>query len=414
MARPTRPRSAVARPAGEARSRFPIARQATVAIATVLIALAAMSNALGNTVGRAYPILASRQLGADPNIRLKAELEANRNGDLRGLTGIARASLARQALNPLPLAVIGVANEQNGQPADRYMALSDQMSRRTSLAQFWLLEKAVASGDVPGVLNRYDILLSLSSNHWAVLLPILDAAVDDPAITREFAKHLRTRRTWTENFFTYMLNRSAKPERLGRLVLLSGGVDHARALGLNSGRLFAELTDAGRVSLLRALYLTDPAADRALLTNPLLIGKAFNPALAPITWELPASSSTAVFPERRGNRYALHLMTDPDSSGRALRKLLFLTPGRYQLGFSIETIRIAPEASATWSTKCMGSPANALTHPVNLSRSGRDRLTFPVPAGCRAVVLELTVGGGNDQSGTEFLVDGIGLRRIGA
>lgn len=404
MAKSTRPAD---------RPRFPVGRQIFVALATGAVALAALSNALGNTIGPAYPSLASAQLGADPTIPLKAALVENRDGNLRNMAGLAQNALKGQALNPLALAALGISKEQNGYKANRYIFLSDRQSRRIALAQLWLLEYSVNQGDVPGTLRRYDILMSVSSEYWGMLLPILDGALDSPDVTREFAKHLRTERLWTGNFFGYMLTRSPKPERLGRLVLLSGGIPHARSMGLDSGRLFDQLATAGRTDMLKALYLSDPAAKREFLTAPILAEDAFAPAFAPITWQLPPSSSIAVFPERMGNSYSLRVISDPPGSAKALRKLLFLAPGRYQLNFAIETLRTAPEATATWTISCVGGQNNPTqTHAIDLSRSKRDGFAFSIPAGCRAAMLDMSAFAGSDQSGGEFLLNQISLRRV--
>lgn len=384
-------------------------RQLAVGLVTLVIAVLAISNALGNTVGRIMPDLAAHQLGADPDVPLRAALTQARDGDLRAIAPVARTALHALPLNSLALSALGVAIEQRGGRADRFMALSDRQSRRTALAQFWWLEHSVAQNDIPAALDRYDILMSLSSEHWATLLPVLDNALADPHIARVFAKHLHERRTWTAQFFAYMADQSEDPVRLARVVLLSGGLAHARALGLDSARLLDRLTIARRVDLVRALFLTDPNADRGLLQRPLLSKRAFLPTLAPVTWQLPTASAAAVFPEQRDGHTILRIIADPDNKARALRKLLFLPTGRYRLDYSIEATRVGAETGATWQVSCANNGSELGEQALNLG-SPQGTVTFVVPESCHAILLDLAVAGGSDQSGAEIMLKSLDVR----
>lgn len=385
-------------------------RQLAIALVTLVIAVLAISNALGNTVSRIMPDLAAHQLGADPDIPLRAALTQARDGDLRAIAPVARTALHALPLNSLALSALGVAIEQRGGRADRFMALSDRQSRRTALAQFWWLEHSVAQSDIPAALDRYDILMSLSSEHWATLLPVLDNALTDPQIARAFSKHLHERRTWTAQFFSYMADQSEDPVRLARVVLLSGGLAHARALGLDSSRLLDRLTIARRVDLVRALFLTDPNADRGLLQRPLLSERAFLPTLAPVTWQLPTASAAAVFPEQRDGHAILRIIADPDSKARALRKLLFLPTGRYRLDYSVEAIRIGAETGATWQVSCANNNGSELGEQALNLGSPQGTMTFVVPESCHAILLDLAVAGGSEQSGAEIMLKSLDVR----
>src|SRR4051812_4490820 len=93
MARQTRAPSRPARPARPSamRGRIPVGRYAVIALATSALAAAALSNAVGNAFARISPDSAAAQLGADPDLRLKAKMDERPTGNLKSLAASARA-----------------------------------------------------------------------------------------------------------------------------------------------------------------------------------------------------------------------------------------------------------------------------------------------------------------------------------
>lgn len=114
----------------------------------------------------------------------------------------AMLSLTRNPLSRSSLRIIG-ANadmEGDGSRALEGMALSDRVSRRDTMAQVWLLERAAARNDAGDVMRHYDAAVSVTPQLGPLLHPILVGEMGDVRLRNAIAPYAQREARWMPGF----------------------------------------------------------------------------------------------------------------------------------------------------------------------------------------------------------------------
>lgn len=408
MARPTR--RSFSLPGTGARGGAGLAITGFIGLGAVALGYAAWSNAAANVYETSQPAFAARQLGARPEAALNIAMAGKGEGDFSGLAAPARAAIARQAISSQAFAVLGLTLDGTSKGNAEYFRMSDRLSRRTPLAQLWLLENAVNQGDIEGALDRYDVLASLSWRYWSLLFPVLDSASGDPAIQKGLAKRIAAGRPWVSGYFDQILGHSSSPQNLADTILLAGGLPVAVKLGLPREKFLAQLADNGQVDALRRLLLSDPGFDKSLLGGVAFTRASLDGSYTPIGWDTTGDSATSVTVSRDGDIPSVRISATGKEAG-ALRKLLYVTPGNYRFGYKLDVSRLNEDANTRWVAACASAPSAVLWSSGPLTKPVQGWGNIVIPQGCGAVMLSLLATGGDDVSAAEFEISNLSLSR---
>lgn len=318
-----------------------------------------------------------------------AATEAERPTVRKRADALARSALAAEPIGVKALTALGLGAQISGDTAAarRLFVHSDRLSRRELGTRLWLIEDAVARGDVPAALRHYDIALRTEKTAPDLLYPILTAAVDDPAIAVPLARLLSARPPWGESFVGYLGEKTPNP------------IVGARFFGL-----------------LRRVGVTVPEIPQIGIVNSL--AAAGSPERA---WAFYNSfhggldrrrSRDADFAARRPAPTVFDWMTDADlpgvtasmaaggfdfaapasTGGTVLQQTQLLPPGRYRLDGISADIEQPDDSRPYWQIVCAsGRELGRVQIPNSSGDGGRFSGDFVVPAGCSVQLLKLIV-----------------------
>lgn len=284
---------------------------------------------------------------------------------------------------------LGIAYALRGKEvaADRAIHYAEHLSRRDTITQLWLIERAVARGDVPGALRHYDLLLRRVAQLRPSLYPILVGAATQPEVARALRTLLLRRANWTTEFVGQFAYQQKDPVALDAVTrgYLNLRVPAERAI---FSVVLNRLAELGRPDLAWQRYRAAGGNDSgAIVRDPRF---AEPDPLAPFGWSYAKDDSS---PDRgllsgtddRVMYIPIGLTGDVDLA----RQLLRVGPGRYELtarsgeiaGGEGERPVIRLECAATKAVIAM------ITLPPGDSGSKGTRAGFGVPGGCNYIWL---------------------------
>jgi hypothetical protein len=361
-----------------------------------------VSVTMSTIISRSHPDLAIALYGDNSRALERAATVASVKLDpasARQAETFATRSLIASPLSSEGAAALAVAKtaldaRANGLPAVQY---SQFLSRRTIIAQIWLIEHWAAQGDVGKALQAYDRLFRISDSHRKQFLPVLLAASAQPEVTKGVAKLLQTRPPWRGEYFGGLLGAYPGSDNFALLIKAMGlntkDVDDAKRLTLG----LSKLVESGRPDLAYELYRvlaqagTDPTG---LVRNGQF---ARSDGIAPFDWEFAQTDELSAEPgTNEAGRPALQLINRGGRAGMFARQLLMLLPGnRYTLGFTIGGVSGAEIDRPKIIVQCQGSLAVIATMAFPTAPiTGRTvRTDIAVPkTGCTAQWLIIQAG----------------------
>lgn len=321
--------------------------------------------------------------------------------------------LARLALAQDPTAVTAASTlalniQMRGadRDAQRLMAYAQYVSRRDVASQIWLIENAVAGGDIRGALRHYDIALRTSPSTSSLLFPILTAAIADPAIRSALVTTVGNRPPWATLFLEYA---AASTADLRPTALLLRDLKQ-------KGYPVSELTQALLTDTLASRGLFDDAwasyalyrrgADRDSSRDGAFTAELANPTI--FDWR-PSSTAGGRVALQRG---MLDFSAPATVGGALIEQAQMLTPGRYRLvGHSIGVDQ-PPRSAPYWQLRCQnGWALGRVEMPNSAVANGNFQGTFIVPADCPVQTLALIAAPSDVVSGLTGQLDHVRLAR---
>lgn len=248
----------------------------------------------------------------------------------------ARAALAYELLSPGALRTLAVVAEARGgkQPIEPMMKLGQRASRRDTLTNLWLLENAVRANDVPEVLRNYDIELRTSAASERILFPILDGALADPVIAKDFYPLIERRPPWTRSFLQFAFSSGAADRMLVPMVLRLSR-DHAGLPDDLKRMYLARIVERGNVAGAARLY--GAFAGKPILATGALGSSADWP---PIDWEFRGDLGTGAGVDQDNSI----LFFSDGREDTVAQRVVNMAAGSHQLR---ATVRYATEAPGT-------------------------------------------------------------------
>lgn len=373
-------------------------------LAGAALAVMAGANALANSGWKASPALAERLWPDQAQAMVRRGEIAFAKGptDPRRLAEAerrARDTLIAQAAHGKALQLLGLVASARGEQASaaRLMTLSERLSRRNGFVQLWFVDNDARAGRTADALSHFDIAMNASPALNGKLYPVLANALQDPAIRREFVKYIRSEPEWLPSFLGYAVDQGNNPAAIARAVVEAGGLPRTEDYGATVASLLGKLAVTGRYTEMLQLYRTQAPRNAADITTSLGFGSAaIDPKFTPVAWEFLESDSgqASLAPASRGQGPALRLEAYDAVRVDAARKVLFLRPGQYRIGYTVSELSEGARGALELSIRCAngGSPLAVIT----LKASGNSRITVPASCVAQRAMLSIIGATGSD------------------
>lgn len=292
----------------------------------------------------------------------------------------------------IAVATLGLQAQMRGdtRQARRIFDYAQKLSRRNLATQLWVIEDAVARGDIALALRHYDIALRTSSGAPDLLFPVLGGAIGQPEVRRNMIALLRQRPLWAGDFVGFVAAGGIDPKAVAAVLqgLRGSGVSvTAEAVAF----LINRLLDAGAIGDAWQYYAaTRGVSDRRMSRDPDFEANLSTPSV--FDWT-PISEPGIVTSFQRGPSGGLFdFSTSSGTGGVVLQQMQLLTPGTYRLEGRSTGIEQPTALLPYWVLSCRGgSEIGRVTVPNSMQAGGRFSGAVTVPASCPVQVLALMV-----------------------
>lgn len=323
--------------------------------------------------------------------------------------GTAVEVLRHNPMDVVAARVIGTADSLRARPslAMRAFTYAERLSRRDAGTQLWLIERSVATGDVAAALKHYDRAMLTSRSIRPVLLPVLVAATNSPAVRDALFARLRQRPLWWRDYLEEQVRSGTDAQAIVQAITATRLKDAPDETGLYS-RSLTKLAGTGHVVWAAKLDGRPMAGVRN--------GSFSSPeGAAPFSWSIgdqPALGGT-VEPRSGAHGNALSIVSTGQDGAEVAKQLLALKPGTYQLQATYGNV--PPEARVWLTLTCVG-PKTAPTQLALLQPEGAGASTVAVrviiPPRCEGEWLQIWASRTSDQPDQLPWVDDISIRSV--
>lgn len=388
------------------------------------IVLAAVSAAQAATTiyDRRNPILSKLLFGSnDARITLwTAQSLTNPKGMRDGrIVGYGQNALRRDPLNPSALRAMAYYYDASRQwaKAKQLAVLSGQVSRRDALTQLLLTQYAARDNNSDVALDHLNTALTTVGRGREQVFPIISAQLRNSGLRLYFARLLEPRNTWISEYLDYMMRHDEEGAKTAAEILLSASPPNAAwTYEKIGGSLMSSLAETGEIALLKRTYARARGNRPDVTARPALDRETTDPALGWLAWTGVGEGSVGADLRPNGERVEATVYVSAGTNrALALRRVLFLSPGRYR-HFEKRSSSFGPNGTiGQFEMKCIGGPGLTIWKgPVadsNRDVSGEEGPLLP--AGCQAQMLELYVSSPLGGGGSEFIIENFNLRRAG-
>lgn len=365
--------------------------KAVVVALILLIGALAIRHSIGLALAAKNPATALRVDGENAVVQAEAALAlVQGEGDPANRTkarALALSALRRDAGNVDALAALGMSSDSPDQVTAAFTA-SERLSRRNLLTRLWLIENAVAKGDVPTVLRHYDIALRTSRTAPGILFPVLVNATSDDALLPEIARTLAKRPMWGGLYLQQLAQSGPDRSRVASLFarLKRQGIDTGAAA---DAALYDRLLEAQLFDEAWSVYAAGHRGVRQdRIRDPHFAQQVANPT--PFDWQLSDNEFVNARTEQVSpDKGQLVFTTSAGEGGDVARQMLVLPTGTYRVDVAVNRIESPEDATPYLRVVCVPSGGELLRRPLALQ--GVSSAVLTVPGGCRAQLLSLLV-----------------------
>lgn len=389
------------------------------ALLTVVVALGLAWLAFMNArVGVGLQLMPNTAMGAgfDPVRSRLSTLEKRQVApgfkDQAEAVQAAKAALRRSPLNPRALRMLAFADIAAGRvdQAEAKMVMADRLSRRDGATQLWLADRRGRQGRIGDALRHIDVLLRTSPEATMPLLERLAAALALPEARKAIKPMVVADTPWIERFFAVAVDRSPSMASLGELVASLREAPRLQRLENSYASLVYRLAGEQQYDLMRRVYVKLPGTRAEDLYDVSLRSAVDPEGYRPVIWDFGSRSDrgAAMLGPDEAEFFAM-----TDVRGVAASKAVFLKSDGQGLRFRKKEGTSGDGAAAFWRVTCvLGRAAKSSIQSRNLLEAPNGTvLRVPLPAGCRAVQIEMIVDGAMRRDPTRVVLSDIGLSR---
>jgi hypothetical protein len=333
---------------------------------------------------------------------------------------LARAALVKAPFNGVALRILGVEAQRAKDLAGarRLMAASDALTQRDSVAQLWLLARALERKDYALGLRKAESVLRRDPGAARMVYELLGRRLGDPAAVASISKRLARRPEWRGDFL--------------KTVAAKADVDQVRALYISLERrgsppsideavaLVDRLISAGRYGEAYRLW-RGRAGGAANATPGLIYAADFRPrpGAPPFNWRLAEEGAAfAVLADGPDGTPALHVQVQTGAATVLADQLLLAPPARYRLDGAVWLADDLAARSVNWRVECVGDAGLLVEQQFDKTAPGGWRpfsVEFDVPAtGCPAQRLAFRAIAQDRFAAIEAWSGGLKLTKIAA
>lgn len=401
---------------GRSRRRHSIAALAgrgAAALAVAGVGFFAIAGTLATTMRVNAPDRAHALAPGNARIAATLALQLSQTITVAAQQGSA-VPLARQALRRDPTAVpavvaLGLHWQVRGDAigAQKLFDYAQKLSRRDLPTQLWMIEAAVARGNVPAALRHYDIALRTNRGASDLLFPVLAGAAADAGVRSALVQTLAGEPGWGSAFVDYVAGNSPNPRNGAALLLALEQAD-------------VPVSSQARLSILDALLgrklvgdawtfyaATHPGIDRRRSRDPDF--RTGETGATPFDWVPINDGGMSTVIQRDEGLFDFSVPASV--GGPLLRQMQLLPAGEYRLDGRSIGLDQPEEARPYWSLNCdngreLGRVGMSNSNVAGGVFSGRLR----VPADCPVQTLVLNarptdaIGGVTGQISRAMLV----------
>lgn len=298
---------------------------------------------------------------------------------------IVRDAVLREPVNAEGLSILAALADARGESrqARTLFRLSEVMSRRNRLAQFWLIEDSVNRGDIKEALRHYDRAMRVSGDAATILMPILVGASSDASVLSALLPTLAQRPLWLTGYLNQLATSGTDPAVISAVLRVAPPDirnDRGRYLAENLLRRMIALKAGGAAVVAANRLQGRPGKTRSLQ------GGNFEVAddILPFAWWLKDETSMRAYRDDVPNGGSgLRIETGAGSSGPVAQQFVGLGPGRYTLQGSAGNVSQDTSTRPAIDIACdNGSSLAHFVLPASPENGGRFRFVFDVPANC--------------------------------
>jgi hypothetical protein len=401
------------------RSARDLAKYGAIALLAGLAAFTAYDFSRFAYVRYADPVSAQEERPTDA-AALSGWLDTRIGNNQQLLPGQEDAELARQSLVERPLSraslrIMALAADARGDIAfaDRAMELSERVSRRDSLAQLWLIERAVQRDDLKSAVAHYHAALSVQPGLGKILLPVLANALAFPEVREEIRPYLEQRASWVPSLIQAAVDQSPTGDLIDLMMPAAGILSDDQYTAANA-RLMARLASEGKADLAwdyaQKIW---PDFDRERFAKFSWNENTADEHMGSLAWTLsPDSKITADL--SAGSSLAVSL--SPLARGLIARRDVVVEPGTsYQLTQRLAFDAGTPRGQIRWSGECVSAdgamtPAWEQIIP-SASATSTYRFAIRAPSGCNLMRISLSGTGPEGQLASTLKISDIAFTK---
>ncbi|MBM6578468.1 hypothetical protein KCP91_18955 [Microvirga sp. SRT01] len=387
-------------------------------LAALAGAVVVARDAAGNAFARSRPDLALRAVPDHP-IAL-----AHRIDDTLIATGAVggpqspEARAVATALRQEPLSAdlirqLAMMRSLKGNTANSrlLMALAERTSRRDLPTQIWMIEAAVADGNINRALSHYDLALTTSRRAPALLFPVLIGALGNPEIRAELARYLRWHRPWSDVFLTQAVA-TGQPRDVAALVAEVASARNDPAFRAVQASLIGAFVVHKDYPGLNSYAGTLPSADQASIRSIGFSQSTVDRRLRPLTWELTDDPDLGAGYDE-GDR--LRISARGGTGGIVARRIIFRQPGTWRLRQTITPGADSSGLDVRWEGYCLDSSGQQSFWSQTMPHQATTvQANIAIPEGCRTIELRILASADMDSASALILtLAGVSLVRIG-
>jgi len=326
-------------------------------------------------------------------------VDAEDDADMASVEDLADRALLASPLQQSALRLLALSADLRGdsERATRLMPVAGSRSAHDSVAQIWLLQQDVRSGQLEMALAEADLLLRTQPALWSQLLPVIGNIALDEKVQASLIDRLAHNPPWR----TWVLTNLPK--------IADPSVSHAILAGLRPtssppsnkevGAFLDRLIADDNFGLAYLEWVSSLPASG--ISKDYLYNGGFNlPATGlPFDWILPlkTDAETEIIDSADKSRgKVLHVVFLNERVARPLaNKLLVLKPGSYALSGLARAENLQNERGVAWRLRCADGQKQLIVESELLSGTFKWRgftANFSVPDdGCSAQWLSLEV-----------------------
>ena len=323
---------------------------------------------------------------------------------------MAREALRRDPTGVAALATLGLDAELRGNTAaaHRFFRYSDRLSRRDLRTRLWMVEYAVAHGDIAGALRSYDIALRTARGAPDLLFPILTAAIASPAIRTGLGDTLIAGPPWGPAFVAYAGRDHAAPRATADLFLRLRRAGYPIEPSTSNALIDTLVGQRLAGDAWRYYAALHPGADRRYSRDRFFTA---GPTGSSFDWKTfdDAGLSASILPNGRAG--VVDFSVSPNTGGTLVEQRQLLPPQAYVVSGVSAEIDQPDGSSPAWVLTCQdGRELGRIAVPNSANNAGIFAGRVDVPADCPAQTLSLIATPTDSLSGVTGRIKQLWLR----